>query len=33
VPVIDQVFPFEQAPQAFARMRSGEHFGKLVVRL
>jgi len=31
LPVIDQVFPFEQAGLAFERMRRGEHFGKLVV--
>lgn len=32
-PVLDQVFAFEQAPEAFRRMASGQHFGKLVVRI
>jgi NADPH:quinone reductase-like Zn-dependent oxidoreductase len=31
LPVIDQVFPFDQAGLAFERMRRGEHFGKIVV--
>ncbi len=31
-PVLDeQRFAFEQAPAAFARMASGEHFGKIVI--
>ena len=30
-PVIDRVFPFEEAPQAFAHMASGEHFGKICI--
>jgi NADPH:quinone reductase-like Zn-dependent oxidoreductase len=30
-PVIDRVFPFEQAPEAFAHLASGRHFGKVVV--
>ena len=32
-PVVDRVFPFEQAPDAFRHMASGEHFGKVVVRV
>ena len=30
-PVVDRVFPFEQAPAAFAHLASGAHFGKVVV--
>jgi NADPH:quinone reductase-like Zn-dependent oxidoreductase len=30
-PVIDRVFPFEAAPEAYAHLASGAHFGKLVV--
>jgi NADPH:quinone reductase-like Zn-dependent oxidoreductase len=32
-PVIDRVFPLEEAPAAFRHMAAGEHFGKIVVRL
>jgi NADPH:quinone reductase-like Zn-dependent oxidoreductase len=32
-PVIDRVFPFDQAPQAFAHMGSGAHFGKIVINI
>ncbi len=32
-PVIDRVFPFEEAPAAFTHMAEGRHFGKVVVRL
>lgn len=32
-PVIDRVFPFEQAPQAFAYLQSAQHFGKVVIKL
>jgi NADPH:quinone reductase len=31
-PVLDQVFDFEQLPQAKARMDANEHLGKIVVR-
>jgi NADPH:quinone reductase-like Zn-dependent oxidoreductase len=31
-PVIDRVFPFENAPAAFEYLASGAHFGKVVVR-
>jgi len=33
MPVIDKVYPLEQAQAAFAAMESGSHFGKLVVRM
>jgi NADPH:quinone reductase-like Zn-dependent oxidoreductase len=32
-PVIDRVFPLDQAAQAFQLMESGGHFGKIVVRV
>ena len=32
-PVIDRVYPFEEAPKAFTRMREGKHFGKIVIDL
>jgi len=32
-PVIDKVFDFEQLPQALAYLKSGNHFGKIVVRV
>lgn len=32
-PVIDRVFPFAEAPAAFAYLESGAHFGKVCVRL
>lgn len=32
-PVIDKVFPFEEAPRAFAYLESGSHFGKVVIRV
>jgi NADPH:quinone reductase-like Zn-dependent oxidoreductase len=31
-PVVDHVFAFEQARDAFAHMQSGAHFGKIVIR-
>ncbi|HLP25003.1 MAG TPA: NAD(P)-dependent alcohol dehydrogenase [Acidobacteriota bacterium] len=31
-PTIDRVFPFEELPEAFARLSRGEHFGKIVIR-
>lgn len=31
-PVIDSVYPIDQVNQAFDRMRSKDHFGKLVIR-
>ncbi len=30
-PIIDRVFSFEQAPDAYAWLRSGSHFGKVVI--
>ncbi|NGN44610.1 NAD(P)-dependent alcohol dehydrogenase [Mesorhizobium sp. CGMCC 1.15528] len=32
-PVIDEVFPFERAADAYAKLRAGRHFGKLVVAI
>lgn len=32
-PVIDRVFAFEEAKEAFAHLESGTHFGKLVIRV
>lgn len=32
-PVVDKVFPFEQAPVAFEYLESGSHFGKVVIGL
>jgi NADPH:quinone reductase-like Zn-dependent oxidoreductase len=32
-PVIDRVFPFEQAVDALRHMESGAHFGKIVLRI
>ena len=33
IPVIDQLFSFDQVPEAFATMDSGSHFGKIVIRV
>jgi|BEDMetMinimDraft_2_1075160.scaffolds.fasta_scaffold00327_14 NADPH:quinone reductase-like Zn-dependent oxidoreductase len=32
-PVIDQVFPFEAAEEAYQRLASGTHFGKIVITI
>ncbi|MCU1726075.1 zinc-binding dehydrogenase [Pseudomonas sp. 7P_10.2_Bac1] len=32
-PVIDRVFPFKQAAQAYAYLKSGSHFGKVVIEV
>src|SRR5919199_1961735 len=32
-PVIDRVFPFEQAADAYRHLQSGAHFGKVVIRI
>lgn len=32
-PVIDKVFPFEDAREAFRHLQSGKHFGKVVLRV
>jgi NADPH:quinone reductase-like Zn-dependent oxidoreductase len=32
-PVIDQVFPFDQATEAYRYQESGRHFGKVVIRV
>ena len=31
-PVIDRIFPFEEAREALAHMESGSHFGKIVLK-
>lgn len=31
-PVVDQVFPFAELPEALRHMESGAHFGKIVIR-
>jgi NADPH:quinone reductase-like Zn-dependent oxidoreductase len=32
-PIIDRVFAFDQAREAFLHMESGSHFGKIVIRV
>jgi NADPH:quinone reductase-like Zn-dependent oxidoreductase len=32
-PIVDQVYGFKEAPEAFAHLRTGSHFGKIVVKL
>jgi NADPH:quinone reductase-like Zn-dependent oxidoreductase len=32
-PVIDRVFPFEQAREALAHLESGSHFGKVIIKV
>ncbi|WP_316234246.1 NAD(P)-dependent alcohol dehydrogenase [Bradyrhizobium sp. SZCCHNR1098] len=32
-PIVDRVFGFDEAPEAFAHLRSGSHFGKIVLKL
>ncbi|MBW1879121.1 MAG: NAD(P)-dependent alcohol dehydrogenase [Deltaproteobacteria bacterium] len=32
-PTVDRVFPFEEAPEAFAHLASGTHFGKVAVSI
>ena len=32
-PVLDKVFPFDEAPAAYHHMASGAHFGKIVIRV
>lgn len=32
-PVIDKVFSFEEAPEAFKYLASGKHVGKIVVKI
>ena len=32
-PIIDSTFDFDQAPKAFQRMASGQHSGKIVIRI
>jgi NADPH:quinone reductase-like Zn-dependent oxidoreductase len=32
-PVIDSVFPLEQAREAYQRLEAGEHFGKIIIKI
>jgi NADPH:quinone reductase-like Zn-dependent oxidoreductase len=32
-PVVDRVFPFDEARRAYEHLRSGRHFGKVVIRI
>ena len=32
-PVLDKVFPFDEAQAAYRHMASGAHFGKIVIRV
>jgi NADPH:quinone reductase-like Zn-dependent oxidoreductase len=32
-PIVDKVFPLEQAPDAHIRMEAGDQFGKIVLRI
>ncbi len=32
-PVVDRIYGFDEVPEAFARLRAGLHFGKIVVKL
>jgi len=32
-PVVDRVFPFEEAPEAYRCLEQGEHFGKIAIRI
>ncbi|HDR8964213.1 zinc-dependent alcohol dehydrogenase family protein [Burkholderia vietnamiensis] len=32
-PVVDRVFGFDEAPHAYAYLQSGQHFGKVVIRV
>ena len=31
-PVVDRIFPFDRAVEAFKYLESGAHFGKVVIR-
>jgi NADPH:quinone reductase-like Zn-dependent oxidoreductase len=32
-PIVDRVFPFSEAVEAFRYMESGAHFGKVAIRM
>jgi NADPH:quinone reductase-like Zn-dependent oxidoreductase len=32
-PIIDEIYPFEAATQAFEHLESGRHFGKIVIKV
>jgi len=33
IPVVDSVYPLEQAQEAYARYERGDQFGKIVLRM
>ncbi|MGJ5201845.1 zinc-binding dehydrogenase, partial [Bradyrhizobium sp. HKCCYLRH1030] len=32
-PIVDRVYDFDDAPEAFAHLRTASHFGKIVLKL
>jgi D-arabinose 1-dehydrogenase-like Zn-dependent alcohol dehydrogenase len=32
-PVVDTAFEFDQAPEAYQHLKSGRHFGKVVIKI
>jgi NADPH:quinone reductase-like Zn-dependent oxidoreductase len=32
-PIVDEIFPFDEAPKALAKLQAATHFGKIVVRV
>ena len=32
-PIIDSIYPLEQAEEAHARMQSGQHMGKIILKI
>jgi NADPH:quinone reductase-like Zn-dependent oxidoreductase len=32
-PVVDKTFDFDAAPEAFKYLKSGQHFGKVVIKV
>jgi NADPH:quinone reductase-like Zn-dependent oxidoreductase len=32
-PIVDRVYGFDEVPEAYARLRTGSHFGKIVIKL
>src|SRR3954447_24450887 len=32
-PIVDRIYGFDEAPEAYAHLRTGSHFGKVVIRL
>jgi NADPH:quinone reductase-like Zn-dependent oxidoreductase len=31
-PIVDRVYDFDDVPEAYAHLRTGSHFGKIVIR-